>query len=92
MAAHSSNLAWEVPWTEEPGGLQSVGLHRVRHGLVTKQQMVYLETVTSQHSVGQGVCGSLLAVLVMRIALHPWFCVNACQPSQGGRALSVESL
>ena len=25
MATHSSNLAWEIPWTEEPGGLQSLG-------------------------------------------------------------------
>ena len=31
MATHSSILAWEMPWTEEPGGLQSMGSHRVRH-------------------------------------------------------------
>ena len=31
MATHSSVLAWEIPWTEEPGGLQSMGLERVRH-------------------------------------------------------------
>ena len=31
MAADSSILAWRIPWTEEPGGLQSVGLQRVRH-------------------------------------------------------------
>ena len=30
MATHSSILAWRIPWTEEPGGLQSMG-HRVRH-------------------------------------------------------------
>ena len=30
MAAHSSILAWRVPWTEEPGGLQSMGLQRVK--------------------------------------------------------------
>ena len=30
MATHSSVLAWEIPWTEEPGRLQSVGLQRVR--------------------------------------------------------------
>ena len=35
---HSSILAWEIPWTEEPGGLQSTGLQRVGHDLVTKQQ------------------------------------------------------
>ena len=31
MATHSSILAWEIPWTEEHGGLQSIALHRVRH-------------------------------------------------------------
>ena len=31
MAAHSSILAWRIPWTEEPGGLQSMGSQRVRH-------------------------------------------------------------
>ena len=31
-------LLWRVPWTEEPGGLQSVGLQRVRHDLTTKRQ------------------------------------------------------
>ena len=31
MAAHSSILAWKIPWTEEPGGLQFMGLRRVRH-------------------------------------------------------------
>ena len=29
MAVHSSTLAWRIPWTEEPGGLQSMGSHRV---------------------------------------------------------------
>ena len=37
MAAHSSILAWRIPWTEEPGGLQSVGSQRVRPNLATKQ-------------------------------------------------------
>ena len=31
MATHSSILAWEIPWIEEPGGLQSMGSQRVRH-------------------------------------------------------------
>ena len=31
MATQSSILAWEIPWTEEHGGLQSMGLHRVEH-------------------------------------------------------------
>ena len=31
MAIHSSILAWRIPWTEEPGGLQSIGSQRVGH-------------------------------------------------------------
>ena len=31
MATHSTILAWRIPWTEEPGGLQSIGLQRVGH-------------------------------------------------------------
>ena len=31
MATHSSILAWKIPWTEEPGGLQFMGLQRVGH-------------------------------------------------------------
>ena len=40
MATHSSNLAWEIPWTKEPGGLQVIGSQRVRHSLVTRQQYI----------------------------------------------------
>ena len=35
MATHSSILAWRSPWTEETGGLQSLGLQRVRHDRMT---------------------------------------------------------
>ena len=38
MVTHSSILAWEIPWTEDPGRLQSMGLQRVGHGLATIQQ------------------------------------------------------
>ena len=31
MATHSSTLAWKIPWTEEPGGVQPMGSQRVRH-------------------------------------------------------------
>ena len=41
MAAHSSILAWENPWTEESDGLQSMRLQRVGHGWTTKQVCVY---------------------------------------------------
>ena len=36
MAANSSILAWEIPWPQEPDGLQSMGSQRVGHDLVTK--------------------------------------------------------
>ena len=35
MAPHSSTLAWKIPWTEEPGRLQSMGSHRVGHNWAT---------------------------------------------------------
>ena len=35
MATHSSILAWKIPWTEEPSGLQFMGLQRVGHSRVT---------------------------------------------------------
>ena len=39
MATHSSILAWRIPWTEEPGRLQSMGLQRVRHNWMTKHSI-----------------------------------------------------
>ena len=38
MATHPRILVWEIPWTEEPGGLQSMGSQRVIRDLVTKKQ------------------------------------------------------
>ena len=40
MATHSNILAWEIPQTEEPGSLQSIGVQRVRHNLVIKYKNV----------------------------------------------------
>ena len=41
MATHSSILASEIPWTEEPGGLQFMGSQSVGHNLVTKEQIMF---------------------------------------------------
>ena len=41
MVTHSSILAWETPWTEEPGGLQSIASQRVGHNWVTKHNTAY---------------------------------------------------
>ena len=46
-ATHSSVLAWEIPWTEEPGRLQTMGSQYVGHDLVTKHYF-------GQHSVQRG--------------------------------------
>ena len=49
MVTHSSILAWRIPWTEEPGKLQSMGLQRVRHDRATN-------TLTHTHThVHRGV-------------------------------------
>ena len=46
MATHSSILAWKIPWTEESGGLQSMGSKRVRHDWVTERQRERLSPLT----------------------------------------------
>ena len=40
LATHSTILAWRIPWTEEPGGLQSIGSQRVRHDLNTSTRLL----------------------------------------------------
>ena len=45
MASHSSILAWKIPWTEEPGRLQSMGSQTLRHDLATKQQQQKLDEI-----------------------------------------------
>ena len=58
MATHSSILAWKIPWTEEPGGLQSIGLRRVGHkwsNLACRLQHTRLPFP----SLSPGVCSNL---------------------------------
>ena len=61
MATHSSIIAWEIPWTEEPGGLQSLELQRVRHDWVLMQHAVvfffylfiyFWKLITLQYCIG----------------------------------------
>ena len=42
MATHSSNLAWRIPWTEEPGGLQSMGLQKSQTQLSNQSAFIYM--------------------------------------------------
>ena len=48
MATHPSILAWRIPWTEEPGGLQSKGLQRVGHDWATSLSLSYYMQVRKQ--------------------------------------------
>ena len=61
MATRSSILAWGIPWTEEPGGLQSTGLQKVRHNLENKNKGLQNET---KQIVGVRIVGLRLQVMV----------------------------
>ena len=50
MAPHSSTLAWKIPWMEEPGRLQSMGLLRVRHDFTFTFHFDALEKEMATHS------------------------------------------
>ena len=72
MATHSSILAWKIPWMEEPGRLQFMGLQRVRHDIVTKQQqrqgkglgVLLLRSETSTESSCSVQCLRLLSAVL----------------------------
>ena len=57
MATHSSILAWIIPWTEEPGGLQSMGLKRVRHDRVTNTYTFTFTFLLESPSLNQYLLG-----------------------------------
>ena len=59
MTTHSSILAWRIPWTEEPAGLQSMGSQRVGQDLATKQQHPYRGAVVKNPPTGAGDTGSI---------------------------------
>ena len=46
MTTHSSILAWRIPWTEEPGGLQPMGLQGVRHDFATEHILISILAVS----------------------------------------------
>ena len=49
MATHSGILAWRIPWTEEPGGLQSTGSDRVRHNCIYYVQIYNRIVISTQY-------------------------------------------
>ena len=64
MAAHSSILAWRVPWTEEPGGLQSMGSQRVGHDWATNTFERY-EPLLRSPLRGRFICGAYITEVVL---------------------------
>ena len=62
MATHSSTLAWKIPWTEEPGRLQSMGSRRVRHDWETSLSLITWALRHSHHS--HGILTSMLFFIV----------------------------
>ena len=69
MATHSSILAWRIPWREEPGGLQPMGLQRVRHDWTTKHN-------TAEHWVGSP---ELYSRFSLAVCLYIVSVVYVCQ-------------
>ena len=63
MAIHSSILAGDIPWTQQSGGLQSMGLQRVRNNLATEQQQI---NYTMQWS------SSMILINILSFKI-PWF-------------------
>ena len=75
MAIHSSILAWRIPWTEEPGGLQSMGSQRVGHNWVTN--------TTKCMSIGTKGCDLIWMYILCRsccCCLVAKSCSTLCNP------------
>ena len=84
MATHSSILAWEIPWMEEPGGLQSMGSRRVRHDWVTslslsmEKQMGKLGKKPTTNSIPSVASPPQLSLpLFTFLSIHRWLRTSA---------------
>ena len=55
-SGRSSVLAWRIPWTEGPSGLQSMGLQRVGHDLLTEHELTYLMVLVSGVYFNNFIC------------------------------------
>ena len=80
MAPHSSTLAWEIPWMEEPGGLQSMGSLRVGHDwatslspftFISEKEMATHSSVLAWRIWGTGEPGGLPSIGSHRVG-HDW--------------------
>ena len=72
MATPCSNVAWGIPWTEEPGGLQPMGSQRVGHGWATNTQMYFvLSSLYLFPSIPLSVFTSLSVPLPLSLSIFP---------------------
>ena len=78
MATHSSILAWRVPWTEEPGELQSMGSQKVGHNLATKQQQVVAAVTTQRYTSKCFMCKNTLMFIQNFLNTCKCLSVTAC--------------
>ena len=91
IAPHSSSLAWKIPWTEEPGRLQSMGSLRVGHnGATSLSLFIFMHwwrkwlthsSVLAQRIPGIGEPGGLLSMELHRVG-HDWSNLAAAAYSQ----------
>ena len=72
IATHSSILAWRIPWTEEPGGLQSMGSQRVRHNSTHHAFTVIYRKYS--------IVGMILFILSLYCCLVTESCLTLCNP------------
>ena len=72
MATHSSTLAWKIPWTEEPGRLQSMGSQRVRHDWVTSLSLS-LKEITMINNIIANIFKVRSVSQAQFLVLHPCY-------------------
>ena len=77
MAPHSSILTWSIPWTEEPGGLQSIGSHRVRHDWLSMARQWEVRGLGQGHAAGRHLDRTRTGVFWLHLChfFHPLPCL-----------------
>ena len=74
MATHSSTLAWKIPWTEEPGRLQSMGSQRVRHDWATSLLPLRMKAINKKQEYKHPTTGIEVRLFGMIfLSLLEWF-------------------
>ena len=83
MAIHSSVLVWEIPWTEELGGLQSMVSQRVRHSWATKSHKPQTIPHITRDTLGHAAAAAVVDSLVSDSLATPWTAAYQAPPSMG---------